>query len=62
MDLDTKQLNDLELMLLSHGITLHAGLSDRQLEQAEQRWGIRFPPDLAQMLNCFVPCSKGFYD
>ena len=62
MSLDTKQFEDLELMLRSHGIILGAGLSDRQIEQAEQRWGIRFPPDLAQMLSRFVPCSKGFYN
>jgi len=35
MSLDTKQFEDLELMLRSHGIILGAGLSDRQIEQAE---------------------------
>ena len=62
MSITIKQLDELETMLRRHNIQLRAGFSDQQREQAEQRWNIRFPPDLAQMLTRFIPCSKGFYD
>ncbi len=57
-----EQISNLETLLRSRGIGLHGGLSDQQLEQAQRRYGFRFPPDLAGLLSCFVPCSHGFYD
>ena len=37
-------------------------MSQEQIEQAELRYDIKFPPDYAEMLRCFVPAGEGFYD
>ena len=55
------QMQLLEAMLRGKGVPLHDGMSQEQIEQAEQRYDIKFPPDYAEMLRCFVPVGEGFY-
>jgi hypothetical protein len=57
-----KQLLNIELLLRRRGVTLRCGLDERQLLQAERRYGVRFPPDFADLLTRFVPVSNKFYD
>lgn len=57
-----KQLADIELIFRSRGIPLKPGMSMQQIEQAEQNYSLRFPPDLAELLACFVPGGKGYCD
>jgi hypothetical protein len=57
-----KQLLNIERLLRSRGVTLRCGLDERQLLQVERRYGVRFPPDFAELLTRFVPASNRFYD
>ena len=49
-------------MLRRCGIPLRDGMSRQQLEQAQQRYEVRFPPDYAQILASFVPGGQRFYN
>src|SRR5947209_1422693 len=48
--------------LRDRGITFDAGLTDAEVEVAEARFGIRFPPDLRAFLQTGLPCGQSFPD
>lgn len=42
------------------GHTVERGLTGEELSRSEERFGIRFPPDLADFLRQGLPCGDGF--
>ena len=44
------------------GVSFVQGLTAAELGAAEQRWGLRFPPDLAEFLRYALPVSAGWFD
>ena len=49
-------------MLHSKWIIFTKGLSPEELAKIDDRFGIRFPPDLQLLLQTALPVSKGFYN
>jgi len=43
-------------------VRLKHGMSDKQIEQAEQMYGITFPEDLRAFYQAVVPVGRRFYD
>ncbi len=50
----------IEQLLKSNGIPLHRGLTSEELQQIEQIYSLRFPPDLRKYLSHMLPAGNGF--
>jgi hypothetical protein len=46
----------------SYRVLFAEGLSDREVEATEERFGFRFPPDLRALLQTALPCCPRFPD
>ena len=57
-----KQTERVMEILLKNGIKLTKGLSEKQIEDAENYYNIVFPQDLQELLMAFTPNSENFYN
>lgn len=55
----TKQIINL---LQRKGVVFEPGLSDAEVIEIEEKFVIRFPPDLKRFLQCGLPVGESFYN
>jgi hypothetical protein len=58
--MNTSLWSNIVEQLKDKGVNLDVGLSDAEVENAESRFGFRFPPDLRAFLQTALPCGKQF--
>jgi hypothetical protein len=47
-------------VLMQAGVVFERGLSQAEIQQIEDKYNFRFPPDLKDLLSFALPTSKGF--
>ena len=58
----SKEIERVIEILRDRRVKLKRGMSDKQIEQAEQMYGITFPEDLRAFYQAVVPVGERFYD
>jgi hypothetical protein len=59
---DSSYKQSVARVLTQRGIDLERGLSNAEFDAVESRFGLRFPPDLADLLATFLPTTSPFPD
>jgi hypothetical protein len=57
---DRTYLEEVVAALSARGVTLEVGLTSEEFTEIEERWQLRFPPDLRSFLGFALPVSDRF--
>ena len=60
--MDKDLWGELAALLKGEGVEFDDGLTDQEVEIAENKFAFHSPPDFRAFLQTILPASKGFYD